>query len=126
MLTLDDLYLIHEDVMPEYLHVPERVYFVSYVVAMIIYLAIGWPHILRGDAPIFVLAMGFFALSLVVDQLRELRIYAAVMGNDHAIARIVEDGAKLLGIVCWAVFHLRTAWHAGESTPPAPRADTTS
>jgi hypothetical protein len=124
MLTLDDLFLIHEDVMPEYLHVPERVYFLTYVVAMLGYLAIGWPHILRTDAPIFVLAMGFFAVSLFVDQLRELRIYAAWMGNDHTVARIIEDGAKLFGIVCWAVFHLRTAWHAGAGAAPAPRADT--
>jgi len=96
------------------------------VIAMLVYLGIGWPHILRADAPIFVLAMGFFALSLFVDQLRELRIYAAVMGNEHTVARIIEDGAKLFGIVCWAVFHLRTAWHAGASAPPAARADTTA
>ncbi len=113
MLALDDLFLIHEEVMPVFLRVPERAVLAVYALAFAVYLAIGWPHILRADAPILALAIGFFATSLAIDQVRELRIYAAVLGSDHALARIAEDGAKLMGIAAWAVFHVRAAWLAG-------------
>jgi len=113
LLTLDDLFLIHEEVMPVYLRVPERIYLAGYLAALGLYLAVGWRHILRADAPILALALGFFALSVAVDQLRELRIYAGMTDDDQTLAWIAEDGAKLMGIAAWLVFHVRAAWGAG-------------
>lgn len=91
LLLLDDMFLLHERVLPGALAVPEVLVYAFYGAL----LAIGvwrWQRLLRTGAPLlFGLACGFFALSIVVD----------VFGEGLPGMYLVEDGAKLLGIFNW-------------------------
>ena len=97
LLTVDDLFLLHEDALPIYLHIPERLVLGSYVVLTLVFLLRFARLILRTDYLPLLFALGFFAVSAVVD----------VWFSRQSWAFWVEDGLKLLGIVSWLMYFTR-------------------
>ncbi len=99
-LTLDDFFLIHEDVLPK-LGVPEPVTYAAYASFGLAYLALSYRQILQHRYVMLGLAMGFLGMSAGIDFLfhsaSDLRLF-------------IEDGAKLLGITAWFSFHVEAAY----------------
>lgn len=104
LLALDDLFMLHEEVFPVRLGVSELVLYAVYSV-----LAAGLvsflPLLLELDFALLGLALGFFALSVASDK-GVLRLLFDLRGPTGLL---FEDLAKMLGIVCWLIFSLRSA-----------------
>ncbi len=111
-LGLDDFFIIHEEVVPVmlfpedgWLHISEKGVFAFYGVFALVFL-IRCRRVILNETPFGLLAagMGFLAASLVVDVLGISSIV-----HDRGNRLLVEDGAKLLGILCWAGYFATTA-----------------
>lgn len=90
LLGFDDAFLLHEQVLPR-VGLSEHVAFVGYALLMIYFLTRFYPTIWRTDFALLVLALISFGLSIVVD---------AFELQDSA-GRLLEDGAKLVGMMSW-------------------------
>ena len=104
LLALDDLFMFHEEVLPVRLGISELALYAVYGV-----LAAGFVGfielLLETDFLLLGLAFGFFAFSVLTDQ-GMLGSLFSIRGGTELIA---EDLAKMLGIICWLIFSLRTA-----------------
>jgi hypothetical protein len=101
MLLADDWLLLHEHGFPVYLGVPENLVYGMYALALLVYLVRFRARLLAGEWLLLLLAFGWFGLSLAVDRLDGV--------VDVPALYLWEDGAKLLGIVSWLLFHGRLA-----------------
>lgn len=97
-LALDDMFLLHELVLPS-LGVPQTVVIAIYGVLTLAYLSANWRFLIKQEW--WILALGGIALavSVFVDTAFHSLVPALVY---------LEDSAKFFGIVCWASFHLVT------------------
>ncbi len=103
LLALDDLFMLHEEVLPVRLGVPEAAVYALYGAAAA---GLLWfvRELLDTDFLVLGLAFVFFACSVLID--------AGVLllfGLSGGASLFAEDLAKMLGIVLWLVFALRTA-----------------
>ncbi len=97
-MTLDDMFLLHERILPA-LGIPQVVVYATYALLTVFYL-IGARHfILSGPLSTCVMAIGLLSLSVVFD----------VFETDSYLNVLIEDGAKFLGIAAWTVFHVLAA-----------------
>ncbi|MGE4492216.1 MAG: hypothetical protein AB7E65_07180 [Syntrophotalea sp.] len=103
MLLLDDLFLLHERVLPGYLHWRQRYIYLGYMTITLGYLAGFRKIIFRTDHLLLVLALGFFFLSVAVDCI------AARWGHLIPVYHLFEDGFKLFGIVSWLGYFANTS-----------------
>lgn len=96
VLALDDLFQLHEYVLPEILGVPQHRVVAIYGLAAVTY-GIAYRRFLRDtDWPLLLVAAGFLGLSAIVDRLGD------VSGAHH---HLLEDGLKLFGVIlCSAYF----------------------
>lgn len=95
LLLADDVFLFHDDVFPHYLGVDEAQVFAAYGVLVTLVVVAFRKTILGTDYLLLAIALGAFAMSIGVDQ------YEAF---DPIL---LEDGAKLVGIVTWAAYFMR-------------------
>jgi len=93
LLGFDDVFLLHESVFP-YLGIHEKVVYVTYVGLVLFYLVKFYPTILQTKYIFLVMALGFFALSVIFDK-------SSIPGINPYL---LEDGAKMFGIVSWMVY----------------------
>lgn len=100
LLLLDDLFMLHEIMIPKYLHIPEAGVYAGYLIIVLIYLVKFREEILKAEYTLLNFALGFFALSLVTD----------FFSDDKELKYLIEDGFKLLGIVTWFLFFVRTCF----------------
>lgn len=98
-LVLDDIFLFHERVAPNYLHFPEGLIHVSYVIIIIIFIISFFNKILSTDYLLFLSAGFFLALSMLADNIFPLS------ENET----IFEDSVKFLGITFWFGYYVRTS-----------------
>lgn len=100
-LGIDDLVMLHDSVFPR-LGVPEMATFGVYGLVALAYLLTNLRPILREEPVLFFSASGFLVASLAVDAL----------GNDGQLLwkQLLEEGAKLMGIAGWCVWHIRLAY----------------
>ncbi|WGL16014.1 hypothetical protein PVT68_14710 [Microbulbifer bruguierae] len=103
LLVLDDLFLFHEEIAPNYLHLRERYVLLCYALIMCIYLTKYWKIILQSDFVLFGFAAGFFMLSVFIDK----NSFSWLPDRS-----LLEDGAKFAGIVFWLFYFSRTAFQA--------------
>ena len=99
LLTLDDALLFHEQIFPHYLHIPQSVVMVGYVVIMTAYLLAFFRLILTTEYILFVLALISLGISAGMDQL---------LGPSN-LENVIEDCFKFTGIVFWFSYFLSTA-----------------
>jgi hypothetical protein len=92
---VDDLYMIHDHLLPKFLGIPEIFLYALYFFAFAIYLADFSSQILGYDYILFVAALSLFALSRIPHQ----SVTAAI------------DILKYSGIIFWLAFFYTVAWH---------------
>lgn len=107
MLMLDDLYLLHEEVIEDHLFIPQEFVFLAYGVMVLCLLVRFRKLILSTDYLLLLLAFVFLATSIAVDVFvkpEEFTVFGDIPGR-----HIIEDGFKLLGIATWSVYFVRTS-----------------
>jgi len=110
MLLLDDFFLAHEQIVPRFTRLPEKIALAFYPVAITVYIAAYWREIVRADAILFLLSLALFAVSSLIDVGFDYHFYEAPAGLEVSASVILEEGAKFIGIAAWAAFHIRAAW----------------
>jgi hypothetical protein len=96
LLLADDIFMLHEYVVPELVGGGEKVFLAAYLAAGSAFLLVYRAQLLRTDLILFAAAIALFATSVAADKLL-----------DHV--HLVEDGAKLLGLVTWTAYFAFTA-----------------
>lgn len=100
MLGLDDIFLLHEAVLPDLLGIPEKVVFFGYALAMVLYGVRYLKFLLTTDYVLFALGIGFFGLSIFFDLLDYYY-------NDFSL--LLEDGLKFTGLIFWTIYYFRVS-----------------
>jgi hypothetical protein len=103
LLGIDDLIMLHDSVFPR-LGVPEMVTFGVYGLLGLAYLVLNLRLILQEEPWLFLAAVAFLLLSLGVD--------ATDNKAQLLWKQLLEEGAKLMGIAGWCVWHARLAYRA--------------
>ncbi|MDO1448087.1 hypothetical protein Q0590_17570 [Rhodocytophaga aerolata] len=93
MLLLDDLFMLHEELFPNVLQIPEKAILASYFILIAAYLVNFGKIILKTRFLFLLLAFGLFGISVIADILNALPFHF-----------LIEDGSKFLGIVSWAIY----------------------
>lgn len=101
LLMLDDLFLFHDVVFPEYLGIGEHWLYGFYAASAAGLLGGYRRLILKTDYPLLLLSLLLFAASLGMDFVSD---YVLLPGTF-----LLEDGPKFLGIVAWAAYFIRTS-----------------
>lgn len=99
MLLADDWLLLHENAFPVYLGLSEYYLYGAYALAVAYYLIHFRQVLLRAEYWLLLIALGGFAASLGIDLIDGI-IYVPGF-------YLFEDGAKLIGIASWLMFHAR-------------------
>jgi len=120
-LMLDDMFLFHEEIAPDYLGIDEKIVMVSYLLLGLSFVVFNFKEILAGEYAILGLALGLFAVSIFFDAIPD-PWYKSVIVLDK-LEHMIEDGAKFAGIVTWLAFFTRYAFGKLsaliDSRPPA-------
>lgn len=103
-LLLDDLFLIHEDVFPNYLKISEKIIYLIYVSFLIFYIMKFKRVIVNTEFLPLLLAFFFFGFSVLVD--KDLIPISQYWLENEGVY-LLEDGAKLLGIISWFIYFTR-------------------
>lgn len=98
-LAVDDLFLFHDRVLPRMLHLPERIFYILYILALLSYLAYFFQKIMQYDYLLIGSALFLFGISR--------RMFIAIPFFDQF--RTTGDILKYFGIVFWLVFFYRTS-----------------
>jgi hypothetical protein len=110
LLGLDDLFLIHDQVVPDYLSASQGAVVAAYAAAGCAYLGVFRHQIALTAYPVLFAAFALLAISVGLDQLQDRwSIYLPASG-------FLEDAAKLLGVGTWLSYALHTC-----ATLPVPR-----
>ena len=99
LLALDDLFMLHEDVLPQ-LGIPEAITYALYAGAAAAYFFFSWRTILALRPMLMASALALLGTSVAIDVL---------VHSESAVRVFAEDGAKLLGILAWTSFHVTAA-----------------
>jgi hypothetical protein len=99
MLAVDDLYLLHDRILPRALHTSEDVFYLLYLFLMTGYIIIFIRQIIRSDYILFWIAFFFLAFS------RGFYKLIPLLGDFYT----ANDMFKYFGIVFWLAFFVRTA-----------------
>ena len=124
LLLMDDLFLIHEELMPNVLNISTKIWFLVYIGSVIGFFVLFYKQILRSNYFLLLFAFGFFGLSIILDiqslGLDKLVNQSSILFHDPAtsvagykdhedLAYFMEDGAKFGGILLWAIYFGITA-----------------
>lgn len=96
LLTLDDLFMLHEYIYPDFLHIPQNFVYVVYAAGFLWYLIKFRMLIWKTGPLLFVLSLVFFALSTACDLLLE--------AYKEPWFWFWEDVPKFFGIVSWTAY----------------------
>lgn len=119
ILVLDDLYQLHEEVIPGLFGRGETLAMLAYVLLTMAFVLRYRRTLLAGEYPLLVVAGGAFAVSIGIDYVGLIGIDPESLGS---AGQVVEDGAKLTGIALWLAYFVRAAAAliADPVTVPAP------
>lgn len=105
VLLLDDVFLVHDEIFPIYLHLPEELAYAAYAIIGIGFVVLNWREIRSSEYAILLLALGLFAGSIFLDSLPlddlNLRYFW------EQLEFLLEDGFKFAGIATWLTFFVR-------------------
>ena len=96
LLLLDDLFMFHEYVFPQFLHVGEKVTLLGYAVIVGMFLWSSRQRLWRTDYALLLLAFVLLGFSVISDNL--------FSSNTENWGYLIEDGPKLFGIVAWFTY----------------------
>jgi hypothetical protein len=120
MLLLDDIFLLHEEVVTEYLHLKERFVFAGYMAVAAGFVLLNWKEILASEYALLLLAFALFAASIFFDVLPLDDLDLPYFWEQLEL--FFEDGLKFAGIATWLMYLARYAVRRIEGTPPAHQA----
>lgn len=109
-LALDDQFLFHEHLVFEYFGKGEKTVYAILAISILIYFKSFWRLILETKSQILFLAIAFLALSVGLDLAWNL-IWKHTSWRLGHWEFLIEEGAKWIGIVSWAIYHVNTAFH---------------
>lgn len=115
VLMIDDLFLLHDEVLPRHAGISGELYGILYVLSMAAYLVLFRWRLLAANYVLFGVALMFFGISVVVD----LGSSALADVAPSNLVLLVEDGAKVLGIGTWMAFFATTGRDALGASPRA-------
>lgn len=98
-LGLDDIFLFHEIVFPNYFGIPQEIVFIVYGSLVISLLLKFYPVILKTEYILLIMAFFFFGLSVSLDLFH--------LPNVNPF--FFEDGCKMVGIVSWFFYFYNNA-----------------
>lgn len=104
-LLLDDLFLLHEFVLPTYLKIPEKVVYLIYIIFVFLYLIKFRRIIQNTEFIVLLLAFTFFGFSVFIDS-SLISIPKGWIENTDIY--FIEDSSKFLGIISWFTYFTRT------------------
>ena len=107
LMLLDDLFLLHSSAIPKLVGVPKVVAMALVVGPTVAWFVLFVSEIGRTRWLILVSAMSAFAFSVAADQ--------AFHGNGTT-ALLLEDGAKLMGVLAWMAYFVMTTHDIARST----------
>ncbi|QQE64717.1 hypothetical protein GFS31_13980 [Leptolyngbya sp. BL0902] len=99
VLGFDDVFLLHEEVFPAYLGIPEMMVYALYAGLTLAYLWQFRKIIRRTDYTLLVVAFVGFALSIGLD----------ILEPPYINPYFFEDGFKFIGLVAWSVYFWQAA-----------------
>ncbi|MCW5515668.1 hypothetical protein [Muriicola sp. Z0-33] len=99
-LMLDDLFLLHENIFPKLLNIPELLVYIVYALILIWYFTAYYKKISKGEYVLLLLAIFFFGGSVSIDYIGQFIKIPGVY--------VLEDGFKICGIVTWFTYFVRT------------------
>jgi hypothetical protein len=107
-MTLDDLFQIHEIIVPRYLGLPDEVVLALLAAAILWFLHLSRREPHRAGLPWLVAALGFLGASVVIG------LASSLLWRMGQWQYLLEDGAKWIGLCLWlkyAMVHCR--WRLG-------------
>jgi hypothetical protein len=107
LLALDDAFMLHEVVFPNYFGIPENVVYLGYAFLLIAYLRLAWFQILASDYLLFMAAFLLLGTSVALD---------VVLPYSNRMA-FLEDVLKFSGIIFWLAYF----YHATRSLLAVPQ-----
>lgn len=107
VLLLDDFFLFHENIGPDYLHISEKVIVLSYGVIALVFLFFNWREILASEYLILGLALGLFGLSIFMDATHLEKVDQLKWLFNEQFSIFLEDGFKFVGVATWLVYFAR-------------------
>ena len=114
LLMIDDLFMLHDWLLPVYLGIPEPLVYAVYVVLALAYLVCFRRRLRAARTWLLLTAILFFVLSVGSD---------LVLPDGPGIY-LWEDGTKFLGIISWTLFHIDGCLAALSAASPARIAGT--
>jgi hypothetical protein len=97
LMMSDDLFLLHEDVFPNYLNIQEGIVYIIYVNVILIYIYSFRFDLLNSEFLILLAAFGLIGISQFVDEL------PMPIPEDS----FLEDAVKLFGVMSWFLYYTR-------------------
>jgi hypothetical protein len=98
MMTLDDLFQLHEFVFPNYFSISDNAVYLTYMNIFLLYFIYFRKRLLESEFAILGLAFFFLGLSTIID------VLPLPIPKDT----FLEDAIKLFGIVTWFIYYFRT------------------
>ncbi len=103
-LLLDDSFMLHDVIFPEYLNINEKVFFSFYSLSVIALFYFYYKEILNSDYVLLILAFVLLGASALTDM-------ALRFGITIPYSYAIEDGSKFLGIIAWFSYFTRTSYN---------------
>jgi len=116
ILLVDDTFLFHEVIAPEYLHIAEEIVFAGYLGIGIAFVVLNWREILSTEFLLLILALAMFGLSIVLDEIPVLDLQVRYFWEQLEL--LLEDGLKFAGIATWLLYFARYAIRQFETISP--------
>lgn len=99
LLGLDDAFMLHDVVLPDYLGIAEEPVYAVYGGLIVLFMVVFRGRILASSYGILAIAAVFFGLSVVAD-------LGVLRGSEPFL---LEDGTKIVGIVSWLTYFFAEA-----------------
>lgn len=101
MFTVDDVFLLHEEVIYWIFNISQKYVYGFYIFLLLIYLIRFYRYIMSTGYALFIVALILFGSSIVFD-------YLIAIINLSQEYIFLEDGFKLFGIISWIVYFTNT------------------
>ena len=99
ILLADDLFLLHENILPYKLNIHQKLVYVGYAFTMSGYIFFFWKIILGFDYKYFIISILLFGASIICD------LFLPIVDWEY----FLEDSLKIFGIFSWFLFYARTS-----------------
>jgi hypothetical protein len=103
LMLIDDFFLMHDVIFPEYLKIDEKVFYIFYGLSVVAIFVRYYKIILDTDYVLLILSFVLLGLSATTDEIIAMGVHI-----NHPF--IVEDSFKFLGILSWFSYFTRTAY----------------